>query len=97
MGEAAAGVHGKDELVVGGENAVDEYAWGFEGTYVDAAGVSFPARLFVYKGNAKAAGEIEHASDKARIRRSVALAIAPFDPRGADRIADPSHPPPALD
>jgi len=49
---AAAGQVGKDELDVGGESAIDQYAWGFEGTYVNSSGTQFPARWFMYKGTA---------------------------------------------
>lgn len=57
---AGVGQHGKDELVVGGESVIDEYAWGFEGTYTDSVGVTFPVRLFVWKGTAKMSGVQEH-------------------------------------
>ena len=53
----------KDELVVGGESVIDKYAWGFEGTYTDSAGATFPIRLFVWKGTAKMAGEQEHGQE----------------------------------
>jgi len=47
---AAAGVEAHDELTVGGENVLDKYQWGFEGTYVDASGTRWPVRMYVWKG-----------------------------------------------
>ena len=59
---AAAATVGKDELIVGGEYAVDERAWGFEGTYVDSSGVEFPVRIFVWKATAKMNAGQEYSS-----------------------------------
>ncbi len=56
---AGAAQVGKEELDVGGEFGLDEKAWGFEGTYVDEDGDTFPVRMFVYKGTAMINGELE--------------------------------------
>jgi len=47
-----------EDLPVGGTATLPEYAWGFEGTYVTAAGVSFPVRLTLYRGIAKLNGPL---------------------------------------
>jgi hypothetical protein len=44
---------------VGGNAAFALYAWGFEGTYTNDSGVSFPVRFFLYKGTARANGATE--------------------------------------
>jgi hypothetical protein len=56
---AGAGQVGKEELDLGGETALDERAWGFEGTYVDEDGDTFPVRLFVWRATASAGGELK--------------------------------------
>jgi hypothetical protein len=56
---AGAGQVGKEEVDVGGSGAIAQFAWGFEGTFVTDAGVSFPVRFFLYKGTAKANGALE--------------------------------------
>lgn len=47
---AGAGQPAKDELVGGDDALVTEYQWGFEGSYVSAAGNTHPIRLVVWKG-----------------------------------------------
>lgn len=56
---AGAGQRAFDELEVGDEPVLDEYAWGLEGEYMDASGDSFPVRFFVHKGTAKLGGGLE--------------------------------------
>lgn len=56
---AGAGQRGYTELEVGDQPVLEEYAWGLEGEYVDAAGASFPVRFFVHKGTAKLGGALE--------------------------------------
>ncbi len=55
---AGAGQTGYEELKVGGEVVMNEFAWGFEGMYLNASGVSFPIRVFIHKGTAKLNGEL---------------------------------------
>lgn len=50
---------GYDQMVVGGEFEIDEYAWGFEGLYESSTGADFPARVFIYKANARMNGASE--------------------------------------
>ncbi len=47
------------EYNVGGSFALEEKAWGFEGEYINSAGVSFPVRFFIYKGTAMVNGPLE--------------------------------------
>lgn len=47
-----------DDLPVGGTAILPEYAWGFEGQYINSAGVSFPVRLTMYRGIAKLNGPL---------------------------------------
>jgi len=54
---------GYDQMVVGGEFEVDEYAFGFEGLYESSAGSDFPARVFIYKGTAKMNGASEFSTE----------------------------------
>jgi len=56
---AGASQVGKDELDVGGEFEIDEYAYGVEGTYTDASGNDFPVRVFIWKATAKLNGALE--------------------------------------
>ncbi len=56
---AGASQVGKEEVDVGGDPALAEFAWGFEGTYIDDDGNEFPVRFFLYKGTAKQNGAIE--------------------------------------
>jgi hypothetical protein len=56
---AGAGQRAYEELEVGDEPVLTEYAWGLEGEYVDSAGASFPVRFFVHKGTAKLGGALE--------------------------------------
>ena len=58
---AGAAQVGKDELEAGGEAVMDEYAWGFEGMYLNASGVSYPVRCWIYKGVATINGNLEFA------------------------------------
>lgn len=58
---AGAGQVGKDELVVGGVATETVRAWGFEGTYVNNSGTSYPLRVFVYRATAIINGALEFA------------------------------------
>jgi hypothetical protein len=55
---AGAGQAAYEELTVGGSVDVEEFAWGFEGRYVDADGAEFPVRVFIHKGTAQLNGEL---------------------------------------
>lgn len=56
---AGAGQAAFEEMFMGDEVAVPEYAWGFEGMYLDANGATFPLRVFIWKGTAKLNGNLE--------------------------------------
>jgi hypothetical protein len=56
---AGAGQAGFEETGLGDEVQIQQYAWGFEGEYINSAGVSFPMRFFVHKGTGKLNGNIE--------------------------------------
>jgi hypothetical protein len=56
---AGAGQVAKSTLDLGGSNYLTPRVWGFEGSWVNAAGTSFPIRLFVYLGNSQAGGKLE--------------------------------------
>lgn len=56
---AGAGQPGKEEYVVGGSPVMDEKAWGFEGSYIDEDGATFPIRVFIFKATAEAGGDLE--------------------------------------
>lgn len=56
---AGAGQRAYEELEVGDEPVLEEYAYGLEGEYVDSAGASFPVRFFVHKATAKLGGALE--------------------------------------
>jgi len=56
---AGAGQVAKEELVIGGDVDLDEYAWGFEGRYKDSSGNDFPVRVWIHKATAKLNGELE--------------------------------------
>jgi hypothetical protein len=56
---AGVGQPGKEELVAGGTNTLTQKMWGFEGSYVDEDGATFPVRFIVWKGTAKISAEIE--------------------------------------
>ena len=58
---AGAGQVGKEELDIGDEAALIEYAFGFEASYVDEDGATFPIRVFVWKATAKINGALEFA------------------------------------
>lgn len=55
---AGASQRGFDEVSVGGEVFTDEYVWGAEGAYIDAAGTKFPVRLFIWKATAVMNGSL---------------------------------------
>jgi hypothetical protein len=47
---AGASQPGKDELLGGDTTAIAERQWGFEGSYVSAAGNTHPIRFYIWKG-----------------------------------------------
>lgn len=55
---------GFEELQVGGQRILDEYAIGIEGTFVDAAGATFPIRYFIHKANIMINGAFEFAKEE---------------------------------
>jgi len=55
---AGAGQTAFESLPVGGLATLPAYAYGFEGTYINSAGASFPLRLFIHKGIAKINGPL---------------------------------------
>jgi hypothetical protein len=55
---AGAGQAANESLPVGGTATLPFYAYGFEGTYVNSSGVSFPVRFFIHKGVAKLNGPL---------------------------------------
>jgi hypothetical protein len=55
---ATASVTGKDILEAGNDNVKPKFVVGFEGTYVNAAGVSLPVRFFVHRATIKLNGEL---------------------------------------
>jgi len=56
---AGEGQPAKDELIGGDDATIDEKQWGFEGSYVTAAGYSEPIRLVVWKGVADLGAELK--------------------------------------
>lgn len=56
---AGAGQPGKEELTVGGTATLTKRAFGFEGTYVDEDGATFPVRVFVWRATARLNGALE--------------------------------------
>jgi hypothetical protein len=58
--EVAAGpaVRPHEDVEFGGLAVIDEYAWGFEGLYVDADGDEWPTRVFFYRGTAAPDGDV---------------------------------------
>lgn len=60
---AGVGQPGKEEFSFGGDAELSEYAWGFEGEYVDEDGATLPIRLFIFKGIAQIGGALEFAKE----------------------------------
>lgn len=56
---AGVGQVGYEQLAAGGKSTLTERAWGVEGEYVNAAGVSFPVRLFIHRATAVLNGALE--------------------------------------
>ena len=50
---AAVGQPARSTLTMGGQGALREHMWGFEGCYRDAAGTEFPMRWYIWKGTSK--------------------------------------------
>ena len=61
VSQTAAGVGqvGKEEFLAGGSRTLTKRAWGFEGSYVDEDGATFPIRVFVWKAVGKLNGALE--------------------------------------
>jgi hypothetical protein len=55
---AGASQVGYTDLDLGGSNALTERVWGFEASWTNSSGVSFPVRLFVYKATSQAGGQL---------------------------------------
>lgn len=62
---AGVGQVGYEEVEGGGQPTPTEYAWGIEGKYVNAAGVAFPVRIFIYRGTVVFNGELQFAKGEA--------------------------------
>lgn len=56
---AGAGQPAKDELIAGDDVSVTERQWGFEGTYVSAAGNAHPIRLIIWKAVCEFGAKLE--------------------------------------
>jgi len=56
---AGASQPAKDELVAGDDVSLTERQWGFEGSYVSAAGNTHPIRLFIWKAVAEFGAKLE--------------------------------------
>lgn len=54
-----AGQVGMSEVQSGGASTLAEKAWGIEGEYITAAGVSLPVRIFVFRATAVFNGALE--------------------------------------
>jgi hypothetical protein len=50
---------GREDLTVGGEADLTVRTWGFEGTYIDEDGATFPIRLFIHRATARLNGALE--------------------------------------
>lgn len=61
---AGVGQVGKEELDIGDDPVLPKYAWGFEGSYIDEDGATFPIRLFVWKATASAGGKLDFGKEK---------------------------------
>lgn len=56
---SGVGQVGFDQIDVGGDFTVDEYAWGFEGLHAPNNTDRFPVRFFIHKGVARLSGALE--------------------------------------
>ena len=56
---AGAAQVAKEEVDLGGTPALTVRQWGFEGEYVTDGGISYAARVFMYRGTAKLGGALE--------------------------------------
>lgn len=56
---AGAGQPAKDELIGGDVTSATERQWGFEGSYVSAAGNTHPIRFYIWKGVAEMGCKLE--------------------------------------
>jgi hypothetical protein len=61
---AGVGQPGKEEIAVGGKQALTEKQWGFEGSDIDEDAMTFPVRVFVWKATATAGVSLEFAKEK---------------------------------
>jgi hypothetical protein len=56
---ASSGQPAKDELTLGDQPEMEVLQWGFEGSYVSAAGNTHPIRLFIWKATAETGTKLE--------------------------------------
>ena len=56
---AGSGQKGYEYTGLGGVATIGKHAWGFEGEFVDSAGVSQPVRFFIHIGTAMINGDLE--------------------------------------
>ena len=57
---AVSGTPGYEDFYVGGDYNLPVKQWGFEGSYVSAAGNRHPIRVFIWRGNAQEGGELDY-------------------------------------
>jgi hypothetical protein len=56
---SGSGVTGKEELTLGDQPEMEVLQWGFEGSYVSAAGNTHPFRVIVWKATSEVGGKLE--------------------------------------
>lgn len=56
---AGASQRGYEQVVSGGASALNQYAFGFEGLYQDAANAQFPVRCFLYIATVSLNGQLQ--------------------------------------
>lgn len=61
---ASSGVPGKEEMDLGGSSSLPIKMWGFEGSYTDDSGNTFPIRAFVWKATSASGGDLSFGTDK---------------------------------
>jgi hypothetical protein len=54
-----------EELKSGGSSAINYYAWGIEGLYVNSANVQLPVRILIYRGSAVLNGNLTFSKSEA--------------------------------
>ncbi len=88
VSDTAAGVSqpGKESLAVGDVYTVDERAWGFEGSYVDEDGATFPVRLFVWKATAMLSEAIKFGKEEETLINLEIDALSDMTQSAANRL-----------